>query len=178
VDRMYAPFQILDLEQEHSILITLHNGQKIRIGGIFDRVDEKEGIVRIVDYKTGQKKNTFPGLKSLFELPGSKRNDAVFQTFLYALVYRNLNRTSRIVPCLYFIRDIFNDKFDYMITLKESRNNEVPIENALDYLQEFEYRLKETIAMMMDPVIPFSQTEDTETCIYCPYHLICHRENV
>ncbi len=178
VDKMYAPFQILDLEQEHSILITLQNGQNIRIGGIFDRIDEKEGVVRIVDYKTGQKKNTFPGLESLFELPGSKRNDAVFQTFLYALVYRNLNNTLRIVPCLYFIRDIFNDKFDYMIFLKEARNKEIPVENAIDYLQEFEQRLKETLAQMMDPAIPFSQTEDTETCIYCPYHLICHRENV
>ncbi len=177
VDKRYAPFRILDLEQEYHTRITLYSGQKVSIGGIFDRIDEKEGKVRIVDYKTGQKKNTYPGLESLFELPGSKRNSAVFQTFLYALVYRNSKNKSWIVPCLYFIREIFSNKFDYRILIKEARGAYIPVENAVDHLEEFEHRLKETLGHMMDPAIPFTQTEDTETCSYCPYCCICHREN-
>ncbi|HJX70861.1 MAG TPA: PD-(D/E)XK nuclease family protein, partial [Bacteroidales bacterium] len=177
VDQRYAPFQILDLEQKYNTLIALHNGQKIRIGGIFDRIDEKEGKVRIIDYKTGEKKNTFPDLASLFELPGSKRNTAIFQTFLYALVYRNAKGKSWIVPGLYFIRDIFSDEFDYRIFLKEAHQAVIPVENAMNHLEEFEQRLKETLTRMMDPAIPFTQTDDAGTCMYCPYRMICHREN-
>jgi RecB family exonuclease len=177
VDKAYAPFRILDLEQDYNTLIALPDGKKIRTGGIIDRIDEKESRVRIVDYKTGQIKNSFPGLESLFELPGSKRNSAVFQTFLYALVYRNSKNISRIVPALYFIRDIFSNRFDYRIHLKEARSTGIPVENAVDYLQEFEQRLREILARMTDPAVPFVQTEDTETCKYCPYRIICHREN-
>ncbi|MBN2214221.1 MAG: PD-(D/E)XK nuclease family protein [Bacteroidales bacterium] len=178
VDKRYAPFRILDLEQKYYTQIALDNGLKLRIGGIFDRIDEKEGRIRIIDYKTGKTNSTFPGVASLFELPGSKRNNAIFQTFIYALVYKNTKNPSRIVPGLYFVRDIFSDKFDYRISLKEGRSAGIPVENATDFLPEFTLRLKETLTCMTDPYIPFTQTEDTETCRYCPYRIICHRENV
>jgi CRISPR/Cas system-associated exonuclease Cas4 (RecB family) len=96
---------------------------------------------------------------------------------MYALVYRNSKNISRIVPALYFIRDIFSNRFDYRIHLKEARSTGIPVENAVDYLQEFEQRLREILARMTDPAVPFVQTEDTETCKYCPYRIICHREN-
>ncbi len=178
VDKKYAPFQILDLEQRYSTQIALGNGPEIRIGGVFDRIDQKEGRLRIIDYKTGERKNTFPGLSSLFELPGSKRNNAIFQAFVYALVYHKIRNTSEIEPGLYFIRDIFSNKFDHRIFMKEGRAAGVPVENAVDFLPEFQQRLKETLSGIMDPGIAFTQTEDTETCRYCPYRRICHRENV
>jgi RecB family exonuclease len=167
----------LDLEQKYSTQIGLDNRLKLRIGGVFDRIDEKEGRVRIIDYKTGEKKNTFQDLAALFELPGSKRNNAVFQTFVYALIYKKNKNTPYIVPGLYFVRDIFSEGFDYRIFRKELRSAGVPVENAADYLPEFEQRLKEVLDRLMDPENPFTQTKDTETCRYCPYRIICHRQN-
>ena len=39
---------------------------KSRIGGIIDRLDSKDGTLRIVDYKTGGDADTPPNVESLF----------------------------------------------------------------------------------------------------------------
>lgn len=178
VDKIYAPFKILALEKKCQIRLNLIDGRKIKIGGIIDRVDEKDGNVRIIDYKTGKKNDIFPGMDSLFDLPGSKRNGAVFQTFVYAMIYRHTENRRWIMPGLYFIRDIFSKNFDYRIFMKESRTSEIPVENAIDFLQQFEEKLKKTFEKMLDPDIPFIQTDDLETCNYCPYVSICHRDKM
>lgn len=178
IDKIYAPFKILALEEHCQIRLSLSDGRNIKIGGIIDRVDEKDGRVRIIDYKTGKKNNIFPDMGSLFELPGSKRNGAAFQTFVYALIYSQTEKSKWIMPGLYFVRDVFSKKFDYRIFMKESRTQGIPVENANDFLQQFEEMLKKTFEKMIEPDIPFIQTDDLESCNFCPYASICQRDKV
>ena len=75
---------------------------KSRIGGIIDRMDSKDGTLRIVDYKTGGDADTPPHVESLF-IPDKKRSNYVFQTFLYAAIMCRKQPTMKIAPALLYI---------------------------------------------------------------------------
>ncbi len=55
------------------------------IGGTIDRMDLKDGTLRVVDYKTGGTPSRLPNLAGLFEQK-EKRSNYIFQAFLYCLV--------------------------------------------------------------------------------------------
>ena len=87
-DLRYAPFTFIasEMEVDEPIDIQTPKGViKSRIGGIIDRMDSKDGTLRIVDYKTGGDADTPPHVESLF-IPDKKRSNYVFQTFLYAAI--------------------------------------------------------------------------------------------
>ena len=65
----YAPFTFIasEMEVDEPIDIQTPKGViKSRIGGIIDRMDSKDGTLRIVDYKTGGDADTPPHVESLF----------------------------------------------------------------------------------------------------------------
>lgn len=105
-DLEYAPFTFVGSEQRISEEIDIQTPKgvlKSRIGGTIDRLDAKDGILRIVDYKTGGQADTPPNVASLF-VPDKKRSNYVFQTFLYAaIVCRKLrkkgNSSRWLLPC-------------------------------------------------------------------------------
>ena len=62
-DLRYAPFTFIasEMEVDEPIDIQTPKGViKSRIGGIIDRMDSKDGTLRIVDYKTGGDADTHP----------------------------------------------------------------------------------------------------------------------
>ncbi len=80
-DLRYAPFTFIasEMEVDEPIDIQTPKGViKSRIGGIIDRMDSKDGTLRIVDYKTGGDADTPPHVESLF-IPDKKRSNYVFQ---------------------------------------------------------------------------------------------------
>ncbi len=175
VDKKYAPFNILGLERKYIVRISSTNNTDLKIGGIIDRIDEKEGKTRIVDYKSGEVKNTFESIDALFDNPGSKRNNAVFQTLLYSLILKIAEKRNHIIPGLYFIRNIFKNNFDYRILLKDRQLPDVVVEDADIYLELFEKRLTQVLSEIINPEVSFVQTDDLDVCKYCPYISICHR---
>ena len=73
-DLRYAPFTFIasEMEVDEPIDIQTPKGViKSRIGGIIDRMDSKDGTLRIVDYKTGGDADTPPHVESLF-IPDKK----------------------------------------------------------------------------------------------------------
>ena len=88
LDKDYAPFIMEAIEQGgmlYRIKINQSPGYAV-IGGKIDRVDSKDNLLRIIDYKTGKDKLDFESIPSLFTRD-EKRNKAAFQTLLYALLY-------------------------------------------------------------------------------------------
>ena len=101
-DLRYAPFTFIasEMEVDEPIDIQTPKGViKSRIGGIIDRMDSKDGTLRIVDYKTGGDADTPPHVESLF-IPDKKRSNYVFQTFLYAAIMCRKQPTMKIAPAL------------------------------------------------------------------------------
>ena len=181
IDQLYSPFRIISLEKYYSVYLPLvinNNPEKVRIGGIIDRVDEKDGKLRIVDYKTGQAENSFKGLDSLFDEKGSERNSAVFQTFMYSLIFSYNSPYSEIIPSLYFIRESFAKDFDFRIILNKGRKDTQPIDSFKLLSGEFSNRLQQTVEDIYDEKKEFTQTDDSKVCLYCPYARICHKEGI
>ncbi len=175
-DSLKAPIKILSLEQHYGIEIPMPELKKtIAIGGIIDRIDEKEGVARIIDYKTGRKSEVFRSIDELFTGQPSERNSAVFQTFLYSWILVSKGDFHDILPGLFFVRDIYSQNFDYHIYQSENRKKST-VENFENYLQEFQERITPVFEEIFNKDIPFSQTEDAKYCGYCPYKGICMRE--
>ena len=103
-DLRYTPFTFVGSEQpvQEDVEIRTPKGIiKSRIGGIIDRLDSKNGTLRIVDYKTGGDADTPPNVKSLFT-PDKKRSNYVFQTFLYAAIMCR-KQSLKVAPSLLYI---------------------------------------------------------------------------
>ena len=171
-DRKQAPFEILGLEKRLSYDFAMdiqgHPG-KVGLKGIIDRVDRKDGTVRIIDYKSGRDESTFNDIPGLFDRINDKRNKAIFQTFFYALLYIKNHPDSTKMPVLsglYNLNELYNPDFDVRIKIKTGREKQV-LENILPYMEEYEYHLKALINEIFDPGIPFRHRPDMDRCIYC-----------
>ena len=59
----------------------------IKIAGKVDRVEERNGIIRIIDYKTGKVEKTNVTLKSWKRLTQNIKSDKIIQVLAYAFMY-------------------------------------------------------------------------------------------
>ncbi|HEX2395476.1 MAG TPA: PD-(D/E)XK nuclease family protein, partial [Bacteroidales bacterium] len=168
-----APFTIISLEEKHyiSVPVRINNyEQKVKVGGVIDRIDLKNGVIRILDYKTGDVKNKFSSIGSLFGEGEKARNDAVFQVLLYCLVYKKLHPELRILPGLFFLRQCHQENFSEFINMDSKR-----LENFERVEEEFEQRLTGALEELFNEDLPFIQTDNTKICAYCSYAGICRR---
>jgi PD-(D/E)XK nuclease superfamily len=174
MDKGYAPFHIELLEQgglDYEVALSRYPG-KVIISGKIDRVDRKEDLIRVIDYKTGKDKLDFENVESLFRRD-NKRNKAAFQTMLYALLYKsNSFRKSdvKVVPGLINRMNLFDDDFKFGFKMGKEF-----LENADPLLPEFQNHLKQLLEEIFDPAISFDQTSDIEFCKFCSYQHICYR---
>ncbi|HEY6915284.1 MAG TPA: PD-(D/E)XK nuclease family protein, partial [Paludibacter sp.] len=113
VDKKHAPFRYISSEERCSIQYPIHSGElNVNLKGFIDRIDEKEGRLRILDYKTGTGKLDFKNLNEVFEHNKENRPKFVLQTFLYGIFYKEQAEGKKITPGIYYIRDVFKDEFD------------------------------------------------------------------
>lgn len=178
VDKRYAPFQVISLEKKYGITVPVKLNDReaqIRVGGVIDRIDRKEGVTRILDYKTGRDRLDFKGIDTLFTAPYKNRNKAVLQTILYGLIYRDIDKSSQVKPALYLIQQIFSSGFSWDIIVKDNGKKNIPVHAVEPYAEIFYMHLKEVLTDLFDTGSDFIQTEDAETCRQCPYAGICHK---
>jgi len=174
-DRKSGGFTMIASERSYIAAIKPGNQESpLRIGGFIDRIDLKDGVKRIIDYKTGSGKNIFRDIKSLFSSGTKNRNSSVFQVFLYSWVFHKHERDA-VRPLLYHIRNIYDEKYSPDIVQSENRNRKI-ISNFAEFAQEFEEHLQLLVNEIYNAEIPFTQTEDAEQCRFCPFNEICLRE--
>lgn len=174
-DARNAPIKIHSLEKHRNIEIPLsERNTHIALGGIIDRIDEQEGVLRIVDYKTGRKKEVFLSVEELFTAKPTERNSAVFQTFLYTWIIGEKGEFKNLIPALYYVRNIYSQNFDWRIYQSANRKR-IAVDDFEGYRDEFKDRLFLLINELFGSDIPFSQTEDVKYCEHCPYNKICMR---
>lgn len=185
-DKADAPFRIVGLEEtgaqgyRMNLPIQSTKGkQYVQIKGIIDRIDEKDGVIRIIDYKTGKAEKHVETIPSLFDPNiGKKRNSYAFQTFLYALLYYEKTQTSQAIqPGLYNVRELFKKEFDMHFQFKgvPEGPEKGPILDIHPYLPEFKSHLIQILEKIYDMETPFTQTQDRKICEYCAYAGICAR---
>ena len=176
-DLRYAPFTFIasEMEVDEPIDIQTPKGViKSRIGGIIDRMDSKDGTLRIVDYKTGGDADTPPHVESLF-IPDKKRSNYVFQTFLYAAIMCRKQPTMKIAPALLYIHRAATETYSPFIQMGESRKPKEAVEDFSKYEKEYRERLQGLLEEIFNPEKSFTQTEIIEKCTYCDFKALCKR---
>ncbi|MCD7926787.1 MAG: PD-(D/E)XK nuclease family protein [Bacteroides sp.] len=175
-DLRYAPFTFVASEEEVEEPINIQTPKgiiKSRIGGIIDRMDSKDGTLRIVDYKTGGDADTPPNVESLF-IPDKKRSNYVFQTFLYAAIMCR-KQPLKVAPSLLYIHRAATETYSPVIQMGEPRKQKEPVEDFSKYEEEFRERLQALLEEIFNPDIQFTQTETIERCAYCDFKALCKR---
>jgi len=190
IDAQTAPFDILGLElggkaRRLPILLNDAAGTQVLIEGSIDRVDQTlaDGVIRVLDYKTGQDKKHFTTLEALFDRQDPERNKAAMQTFLYALMYSRLydqgQTEAPIQAGLFNVKELYLPDFDPMLRQKEegqgARGKTNRVNNVRPMLPAFEQALQKLLQEIWNPAQPFDQTDKPEKCHRCPYNGICHR---
>ena len=146
--------------------------RRMKFSGIADRIDRlDDGSLRVVDYKTGSPHLEFSGIGSLFRGEGRQRLSNIVQTLLYAMMlYRS--EGSDATPALYYVRAM--NRPDYSPLLDDRELSLRGARYSL-YAERFEELVRETLAEMYDPAVPFRQCADADTCRYCDFNVICKR---
>lgn len=145
------------------------NPMNVKIKGKTDRIDEWEGIIRIIDYKTGNVSASELNLKSWDKLITDPKMSKAFQLLLYAwLYYRNHSGHSGKIESGNFTLRKISAGF---MKVKLPGNAEIDDET----MNIFEENLKALLEQILNPLVPFTQTADPENCTYCPFTAICTR---
>lgn len=174
-DLKYAPFCMEGVEQKIAEIMeidTIQGKMRLKIGGTIDRLDSKEGTLRIVDYKTGGTPKTPDNIEQLF-IPASGRPNYIFQAFLYAAIMCH-KQTLKVAPALLYIHKAASDNYLPTIEIGPARNR-VLVNDFSIYEPEFRSRLQALLQDIFNPSIPFTQTEDEKRCTYCDFRNLCRR---
>lgn len=177
IDKEYAPFCYIGAEEKCKIQFPIHDGKSlVNIKGYIDRIDEKEGKIRIIDYKTGKGKLDFKNLHGVFERNNDSRETYVLQTMLYGLLYKNKAENKVIVPGIYYIRDIYKTPFETQLLCKEGEKGvKQTVDDFSVFEKEFSDLLKNCLEEIFNPDVPFVQSESSKPCKYCAYIGVCKR---
>ena len=165
-------------------------GIDVRFKGFIDRLDEVDGLLRIVDYKTGSDSQTFKDWSQLyFAQEKSQHRKAIAQIFLYSEAVLRLvengraqqeglnwlqPRHNQVQPSLYQLKGMCSNKEHYNPLI---RLNQTEIEDyaTSEIRDSYCHELHEVLLRLFSPDVPFAQTEDEEACRYCAFKAICAR---
>ncbi|WP_345233689.1 PD-(D/E)XK nuclease family protein [Olivibacter ginsenosidimutans] len=162
-----CPFELLELENNEDYVVDFPiqvNGEErwVKLQGIIDRIDQREGIVRIVDYKTGSDGLTYMrNTENLFDPKDPKYNKALIQTLFYTFIYEQKSGKQNVEPHLYTVRKLNNEGSFFQSDQQPLRGEKL---NALKAV--FIEQLRETLQELFNPDIPFQHRPD----MILPYH--------
>ncbi|MFQ3579400.1 MAG: PD-(D/E)XK nuclease family protein, partial [Bacteroidales bacterium] len=171
IDQIYAPFTIQNLEYRVNYTYKYNKSKEVNIGGIIDRIDSKNGSMRMVDYKTGRVSYDINGIDELFDRENKKRNDKVLQILLYAwIIAKNTNNHAIHTAFISFIDNAENNTFVKFKDTGELLVCTPQIQNII------ENNLSQLFTELFDENIPFEQTKNTVICKFCDYNKICKKD--
>lgn len=185
IDAQLAPFEILGLEKRVSAEMPVKTRQGVRsikIGGFIDRLDriassgsDREGRIRVIDYKTGNvPQSRINKIEDVFATDRiqQRHSDYFLQSFLYALIVRqnpDLDRDQLPVgPALLFIQHAGGKDYDPTLSIGKDKVTDIKA-----YAGEYKSLLTEVLEQIYDPAAAFLPAEDRSRCQNCPYLKLC-----
>lgn len=160
-------FKILELEKKETDVIG-----GLKFIGIMDRVDSfEDGVIRVVDYKTGSVKdsdiqiddeNACEVAEAAFGEDNDKRPKIAIQLYLYDVLIRKAHKTEAIENVIYQTTSLFSEG------IKSAPMNET-------FVKEMGTRLEECLKGLLDIDKPWTKTAHAKTCSYCDFKDICGR---
>jgi hypothetical protein len=125
----------------------------IKIAGKVDRIEERNGIIRIIDYKTGKVEKTNVTLKSWKGLTDEIKNDKIIQVLAYAFMYENEANGKPIEAGIISFKNLKSGFLPF--SFKEGKEETTIINEGIlyNYLEQMVLLLNE----ILDKEIPFEE---------------------
>ena len=145
----------LEFVIEHNIQDKL-----IKVKGIADRVETRQGITHIIDYKTGM---VSPGdlkvdqMEDLLDV-SKKYKPKFVQLLMYAWLAHKQLSSEKVVSGIFTLRDT---KLN-LLSASVAKNNQMGEEE----FDEFEVFLNQVISEMLNPDIPLTNTPDYQFSLF------------
>ena len=150
--------RILQIETKMRIPIAVESVPfEVTIQGTVDRVDERDGVVRIIDYKTGMVSKSDLEIMDWDKLLEDYKYSKAFQVLMYAYIIQSQSEGPSSEAGIISFKN-FNSgflKFGIKTSLRGVSNNEI----SEDTLSRFEQILKKLISEICDADIPFIEKE-------------------
>ncbi|MDO4754742.1 MAG: PD-(D/E)XK nuclease family protein [Parabacteroides sp.] len=172
-DNQLTPFHYIQSEKKMKSLFSLSDGRTVQMKGFIDRIDEVKGMIRVIDYKSGAGKSLFTSVESLFDREEKERAKAVMQVFMYAWMLQAEMSEKKIRPGIYYMRNLFSSDFNSSVLQKIDRAKCVEVMDFANYQDEFEQGLRNCLDEIFGKDTPFTQTNNSKVCSYCPFKDIC-----
>lgn len=181
LDLENPPLRYIKGEEAISVPFDVHGVGKVELFGKIDRVDEVTEGLRILDYKTGAfdaalKMFSYKGMDELFErnMKDARKSlrKAIFQTFYYALLYDLNGSAKTLYPGIYYMRGLFKGIEPFIFQGKKGALERVHFKMVKDAYVD---AMQELIGEIFNPEVPFDQTDELKSCIYCEFKSICGR---
>lgn len=139
--RFGSGIRVFYTEKEASTIV-----EGIRLSGRIDRIDEKDGELEVIDYKSGKYPDTDKE---------PKENDVDYQLSVYALLAGEFGKVTR---CGYYDLGKGELKFEQFLEAKIAKLRDILVQMASQKVWKWE------------------MCEDLGRCRNCPYVYLCHRE--
>ena len=125
----------------------------IKIAGKVDRIEERNGVIRIIDYKTGKVEKPNVTLKSWKGLTDEIKNDKIIQILAYAFMYENEANGKPIEAGIISFKNLKSGFLPF--SFKDGKEENTTIDSAIlnDYLEQMVLLLNE----ILDKEIPFEE---------------------
>lgn len=175
-DNQLTPFYYIESEKKMESLIKLTDQREVQLKGYIDRIDEVNGIIRILDYKSGSGTSQFTTIENLFNREEKVRSKAVMQVFMYAWMYQQEKGNRKIQPGIYYMRELFKSSFDPNIYKKIDRTKSEIVMDFEKYRGDFEDSLRYCLDEIFGEEVPFIQTKNQKTCSYCQFKDLCGKQ--
>ncbi len=124
MDSQMETLQLMALEASYETTVMVRvDGSPcaVRIGGKVDRVDSVDGVVRVIDYKTGTLDDSalsFGSVETLFDRSVKKPKKEVIQALTYALILKKgYFPGSSIISVIYAILKLKDENFRFSVRL-------------------------------------------------------------
>jgi hypothetical protein len=152
--------KIIALEKQLETLISIKGIDfPIKLKGIVDRIDELDGVVRIIDYKTGKVEAKDLKINDLSLLKEDYKYTKALQVLMYSYLFtQNPDLISKPLEAGIISFKNLNAGFLKMNFSEKKGTTESLIQQ--ENLEVFLVTLKEIISEILNPEIPFKQNEN------------------
>jgi hypothetical protein len=125
----------------------------IKIAGKVDRIEERNGVIRIIDYKTGKVEKPNVTLKSWKGLTEEIKNDKIIQILAYAFMYENEASGKPMEAGIISFKNLKSGFLPFSFKDGKEENTTIDTNILNDYLGQMVLLLNE----ILDEGIPFEE---------------------
>jgi ATP-dependent helicase/nuclease subunit B len=130
----------------------------VKIGGKVDRIDEYNGQVRIIDYKTGKVEQNDLAINNWELITTDYRFSKAMQVLMYVLMTNQQSKVIRVEAGIISFKNLKNGFLKFSSITEDSQGKKLPVVTQ-ETLCAFIIELKKLILEICNPEIPFTEKE-------------------